>query len=139
MTTFKGNSIEGIDRIERYIKTLNLKSFKAKIPAIIAQLYNDTFEKKVQRVFGKAFRVEEYIGGWVELCLQAGSASKFASIINASYGGESWAEEIEKVTHGGGRGDKDAIWALEHQEKIYKSFCNPIETIIFGSPISSKG
>ena len=127
------NYAYGLDGIRKYLKEINYSSFKNKIPQILRDFcYNDTFLRKIQRLFGK-YSAEGVIGGWIELCLKAGTAKKFANIINASYSGEAWAKEIERIADP----SKDAVWALEHQEKIYKSLCDPIETVIFGSPVSS--
>ena len=84
------------------------------------------------------------IGAWVEKCVAAGSPQKFYKRMISSYAGEQWIKDIinavKKGSVEGLYGDRtrlDPDEVLNKEQDILDKFCDPIETFVFGKPVSS--
>lgn len=138
LTPLYGYSIYGIEEIEKYLSEINLKGKKVK--DLLDRFFSRDFKKAVYKAFGKSYIPETLIGYWLQVCLSSGSLSNLLKTIENTPGKNletKWAKMLSEAYRSRNSARLPLKSILLNKEKILTALCDPIETYVFGKPVTS--
>ena len=138
LTPLYGYSIRGIDEIEEYLSSVNLKGKKVK--DLIDRFFSGKFKRSVLTAFGKNYIPETLIGYWLQTCLSSRSPSNLIKTIESTPGKNlemKWAKMLSEAYSSRNSARLPLKSIVLNKEKILTALCDPIETYVFGKPVAS--